>query len=182
MSDVKYGSLLLPPRFPPLFPPLINAQPGEPAAAPLATILAGDEPNQDDSKFNAEISESAEQQPARRRILIVDDHRLIADTLVEILGDAGFEAAAAYDGWEALDLASRTEPDWLLSDVLMPRMNGVELAIAFRQAHPNATILLFSGQAGVSEILHEGRQRGYDFELIAKPIHPLKLIQRLKIR
>jgi len=64
--------------------------------------------------------------------------------------------------------------------VLMPRMNGVDLGIAMRKMFPDAKILLFSGQAGISEILLEGQRQGFEFELIAKPIHPLKLIERLK--
>jgi CheY-like chemotaxis protein len=116
----------------------------------------------------------------RRKILVVDDQRLIADTLSEILSNAGFDAVAAYDGWDALDKASRFHPNWVLTDVLMPRMNGVELAIAMRKNYPASSILLFSGQAGISEILQEGQRQGYEFELIAKPIHPLRLIERLK--
>lgn len=125
-------------------------------------------------------SEPVEPDAARLKVLVVDDHRLIADTLAEILINTGFEARAAYDGWQALEIASRFHPDWLLSDVLMPQMNGMELAIAIRQAHPATAVLLFSGQAGVSEILEEGLQRGYTFELVAKPVHPLKLIERLR--
>jgi CheY-like chemotaxis protein len=118
-------------------------------------------------------------QRERLRVLIVDDQQLIADSLAEILTNAGFEAQAAYDGWEALEIARRFHPDWLLSDVLMPRMNGVELAITFRNQFPKTAILLFSGQAGISEILQDGKNRGYEFELIAKPIHPLRIIERL---
>jgi hypothetical protein len=59
-------------------------------------------------------------------------------------------------------------------------MNGVELAIAISKMFPTARILLFSGQAGISEILLEGQRQGFEFELIAKPIHPLKLIERLR--
>lgn len=118
--------------------------------------------------------------PSRTKILIVDDQKLIADTIAEILSHAGFDALAAYDGWEALEVAGRFHPDWLLTDVLMPRMNGVELAITLRQKDPGLTILLFSGQAGISDILLEGQRRGYEFELLPKPIHPLKLIERLK--
>jgi len=59
-------------------------------------------------------------------------------------------------------------------------MNGVELAIAIRKMYPAAKILLFSGQAGISDILLDGQKQGFEFELIAKPIHPLKLIERLK--
>jgi len=87
---------------------------------------------------------------------------------------------AAYDGWEALEIARRFHPDWLVSDVLMPRMNGVDLAIAFRTSYPATAILLFSGQAGISEILEDGKRRGYEFELIAKPVHPLRIIERLR--
>lgn len=113
-------------------------------------------------------------------MLVVDDQRLIADTLAEILTNAGFDAVPAHDGWEALDVAARFRPDWVLSDVVMPRMNGVELAIAIRQNYPGTEVLLFSGQAGISDILDEGTQRGYAFELIAKPVHPLRLIERLR--
>jgi CheY-like chemotaxis protein len=121
-------------------------------------------------------------QPSRRlpRILVVDDERRIADTLTEILHMSGFDVAKAYDGWEALRTTEHFHPDYLLSDVLMPRMNGVDLAIAVREKFPAAKILLFSGQAGISEILQEGQRKGFAFELIAKPIHPVKLIERLR--
>jgi DNA-binding NtrC family response regulator len=62
----------------------------------------------------------------------------------------------------------------------MPEMNGVELAIAVRKMFPSTKVLLFTGQAGISGILLEGQKQGYEFELIAKPIHPLRLIERLK--
>ena len=128
----------------------------------------------------SEEGASTEAQPTSPRILVVDDERLVADTLVEILNSEGYQVSAAYDGWTALEAAGRFRPDYLLSDVLMPRMNGVELAIAMRNLHPAVKIFLFSGQAGISEILLDGQRRGYEFELIAKPIHPLKLIERLR--
>jgi CheY-like chemotaxis protein len=62
----------------------------------------------------------------------------------------------------------------------MPKMNGVELAIAIRKMYPLTRITLFSGQAGISDILLDGQRKGYKFELIAKPMHPLKLIEHLK--
>lgn len=125
-------------------------------------------------------AESSDADPRRRRVLVVDDERLIADTTREILAGAGFDAIAAYDGSTALELASSFSPDYVLSDVLMPRMNGVEFAIAISGLLPSTKVLLFSGQAGISEILEQGRERGYHFDLIAKPVHPLALIERLK--
>jgi CheY-like chemotaxis protein len=113
-------------------------------------------------------------------VLVVDDEKLIVDTMIEILEGAGFEAIGAYGGWDALEKIARRQPDYVLSDVLMPQMNGVELAIAIRKMHPTARIVLFSGQAGISEILLDGHKQGFEFELLAKPIHPLKLIEYLK--
>jgi CheY-like chemotaxis protein len=144
------------------------------------SALAGNESGEHPSAPLDSSAPGFDAAPSRTKILVVDDQRLIADTIAEILSDAGFEAVAAYDGWEALDVAGRFHPHWLLTDVLMPRMNGVELAITLRQKDPRIMILLFSGQAGISEILLEGQRKGYEFELLAKPMHPLKLIERLK--
>jgi len=123
---------------------------------------------------------SKEPKAKRPRILVVDDERIIADTMAEILEGAGLQAATAYDGWNALQVAGVLQPDYLLSDVLMPGMNGVDLAMAIRKMFPAARILLFSGQAGIAEILRAAQSQGFQFELIAKPIHPLSLIARLK--
>jgi CheY-like chemotaxis protein len=127
------------------------------------------------------LTGSSKEPKARRpRILVVDDERIIADTMSEILEGAGFQTATAYDGWNALQVAGVLQPDYLLSDVLMPRMNGVDLAIAIRKMYPATRILLFSGQAGITEILRAAQNQGFQFELIAKPIHPLSLVARLK--
>jgi DNA-binding NtrC family response regulator len=63
---------------------------------------------------------------------------------------------------------------------MMPLMNGVELAIAVTKMLPNTKIVLFSGQAGISDIVEEGHAQGYEFPLLAKPVHPLRLIEALK--
>lgn len=131
-------------------------------------------------EFPGRRDASKDPQPRRTKVLVVDDQKLIVDTIAEILTDAGFDVVGAADGWAALDAAARFHPDYLLSDVLMPEMNGVDLAIAVRKMFPSTRVLLFTGQAGISGILLEGQKQGYEFELIAKPIHPLKLIERLK--
>ena len=112
-------------------------------------------------------------------ILVVDDERLVADTIGEILEGAGYSVTIAYDGTDALQLANKLKPDYLLSDVLMPRMNGIDLAIAIRRLHPATRILLFSGNVGVSAILEQGRKQGYEFQVLGKPVHPAMLLKRL---
>lgn len=147
---------------------------------PSTILYVAEELFRDQIKSLQEKPDSKDPGRSVSKIVIVDDEKRIADTLAEILEMAGFNVMATYDPWDALQAAVRFQPDCLLSDVLMPRMNGVELAIAVRKIYPAARILLFSGQAGISDILLDGQKQGFEFELIAKPIHPLKLIERLK--
>ena len=113
-------------------------------------------------------------------VLVVDDEHMIADTTAEILNRFGFRAVRVYDGQTALQIAAKLKPEYLLADVLMPLMNGVELAIAISKVLPATKIVLFSGQVGISDILLRGEEQGYVFDLVAKPIHPEKLIEHLK--
>ena len=117
----------------------------------------------------------------RPTVLLVDDEKLIVETMTQILEGAGFRVIAASDGEAAFEKVAHRAPDYLLSDVLMPKMNGVELAIAIRKKYPATRILLFSGQAGISEILLDGQRQGFEFDSIAKPLHPLKVIEHLKM-
>jgi CheY-like chemotaxis protein len=117
---------------------------------------------------------------APTRILVVDDEPLIADTIVQILNRSGFIAEAAYGGTEAIEAARRISPELILSDVLMPHTDGVEAAIAIQKFLPHTRIVLFSGQAATVEILARARERGYHFELLAKPLHPTQLIKHLR--
>src|SRR5580658_2003847 len=80
-------------------------------------------------------------------ILVADDEEIIGETLSTILSLNGYAPLTAYDGVAALELASLVPPDVLLTDVVMPRMNGIELAVKVSQAYPDCVILLFSGQA-----------------------------------
>jgi CheY-like chemotaxis protein len=130
--------------------------------------------------FKMSESEAEGRATAQPRVLVVDDERLLADTTAAILRRAGFETKTAYDGFGALETTASFHPDYLLTDIMMPAMNGVELAIAVTKMYPTTKILLFSGQAGIANILEESKANGFEFPLLAKPVHPLKLIERLQ--
>lgn len=147
---------------------------------PGAVSCLGDRYPRDITGFSTSGSKAEGSSAAQSRILVVDDERLLADTTAAILRRAGFHAKTAYDGFAALDLLSSFHPDYLLTDIMMPGMNGVELAIAITKSHPATKILLFSGQAGISEILEKSRAKGFEFPLLAKPVHPSRLISELK--
>ena len=117
---------------------------------------------------------------AKPKVLVADDERVIADTLAMILNQSGFNARAVYSGENALELASTFEPDMLISDVIMDDLNGIDAAIRIRALLPRIKILLFSGQAATSDLLEKARTRGYEFEILAKPVHPQDLLNKLR--
>jgi CheY-like chemotaxis protein len=132
------------------------------------------------SDLSVSAGNEANTQSPAPRILVVDDEKVIADTIVQILNRNGFIAEAAYGGQEAIDKARRHCPEIVLSDVLMPQVDGVEAAITIRKHCPDTRIILFSGQAATVEILARARERGHSFELLPKPIHPTQLIKHLR--
>ncbi len=114
------------------------------------------------------------------KVLVVDDERVIADTLAMILNQSGFEARAIYSGEGALELATTFGPDMLISDVIMADLNGIDAAIRIRALRPAIKILLFSGQAATADLLEKARAQGYEFDILAKPVHPQDLLTRLR--
>ena len=113
-------------------------------------------------------------------VLVVDDEPIIADTLVAILNQQGLSATAAYNGTAAIDRARCLRPDLVLTDVVMPDIDGVQVAISIREMLPACKILLYSGQAGTVDLLRKARDGGYDFELLAKPVHPRDLLAKIR--
>jgi CheY-like chemotaxis protein len=116
----------------------------------------------------------------RKRVLVADDEQVIANTLVIILNQAGFEARAVYSGEKAIESLDEFKPDMLISDVIMTGMTGIEAAIEVRNRLPGCKILLFSGQAATADLLERARAQGHEFEILAKPVHPTDLLAKLR--
>jgi len=112
-------------------------------------------------------------------ILVVDDEKVIADTLVMILKRKGFAAIPAYGGVSALQIAAVTPPNLLLTDVVMPDMNGIDLAIEICRQVLDCDVLLLSGQAATTDLLARYPEIADSFTVLPKPIHPLELMVRL---
>jgi DNA-binding NtrC family response regulator len=108
----------------------------------------------------------------RRKILIVDDERTIADTLALIFSSNGYEARTSYSAEQALEMLEEWRPDAAIIDVVLPGMNGIEFAIFLKASYQACQFLLFSGQPGTSDLLEEARRKGHLFEILAKPLHP----------
>ena len=111
-------------------------------------------------------------------VLVVDDEHLVADTLGIIFKRAGFCTLTAYDAKGALEIASAVAPDILVSDVDMPGMNGVDLAMTMIKLIPECRVLLFSGHATFAD-LSGAREAGHDFPLLPKPVHPAVMLENV---
>jgi CheY-like chemotaxis protein len=116
---------------------------------------------------------------AKRRVLVLDDETIIADTLAAILSLNGYESAAVYRGEDAVERSRSFRPELVIADVVMPGMNGIEAAIAIRKMLPACKILLFSGQAATADLLQEARRSGHDFDILSKPVHPDELLAKI---
>src|ERR1700722_7915053 len=111
---------------------------------------------------------------------VVDDEETIAKTLAIILNASGFEAVPFTLPLEALRAAGTRCPDFLITDVSMPLLNGIELGIQFKAIYPECRVLLFSGAISTGPLLQGAEQRGFDFTVLAKPVHPTELLAVLK--
>ena len=111
---------------------------------------------------------------------VVDDEEVIASTLGMILLQSGFHARSFTKPLEALEAARLEGPDLLISDVVMPLLSGIELAIQVRKHCPDCKVLLFSGQAATVHMLETARASGYDFDLLSKPVHPADLLAKIR--
>jgi DNA-binding NtrC family response regulator len=113
------------------------------------------------------------------RVLVVDDERIIADSLALILRARGFNARAAYSGEQAAEIALEWEPDAVIADVIMGKMDGIALAIYLAQALPSCRVLLISGNLATEQLLNESRKLGHDFPILPKPVHPDSIFEFL---
>ena len=116
------------------------------------------------------------------RVFVVDDQPIIASTLADILRLSGFSATSFTDPYEALLAACADAPDLVISDIEMPGLSGIGLAIQLKELRLCSNILLISGhQAGI-DLVDEARKFGHDFHVLAKPIGPRKLIAEIRGR
>jgi DNA-binding response OmpR family regulator len=113
-----------------------------------------------------------------RKVLIVDDAPWVSDTLAVIFSTSGYQALAAHSAEQALETLEHWQPDLAIIDVVLPKMNGVDLAIHLAEHRPSCCILLFSGQNSAGAIVEKAAAEGHSFELLKKPIHPNVMLSR----
>ncbi|MGC1461138.1 MAG: response regulator transcription factor [Terracidiphilus sp.] len=119
--------------------------------------------------------------PKQLRVFVVDDEDVIASSLAMILRfQGGIHATSFTDPLKALEAVHAEVPDLLITDVVMPQMSGIDLAIQLRDICPDCKVLLFSGQAATADLLEAARAVGYTFDLLLKPVHPADLLASIR--
>jgi len=112
-------------------------------------------------------------------VLVIDDDPVILELLRVNFEIEGFEVVTAKDGDEGFALASKLQPDIVISDIMMPRRDGLQL-LRDLKADPRTEdlpVILLSAKAQKSEVEH-GLDMGAD-DYITKPFDPIQLIDRL---
>jgi DNA-binding response OmpR family regulator len=113
------------------------------------------------------------------RILVVDDDHTIADTLAVILRQNGFETHTAYSGEDAVRVSNQLEPDVMISDVMMPDKNGIDVASEVLARVPKCRVLFFSGQCAAATLLLKAKHPVKRWQVLAKPVHPHDLLAKV---
>jgi DNA-binding NtrC family response regulator len=114
-----------------------------------------------------------------KRILIVEDEKVIADTLGQILASHSYEIRVVYSAEDAISLISTWHPNVAILDVMLPKMNGIELALILKEYPPGCHVLLFSGQPSVESLVQKANSEGHEFEILAKPVHPTVMLDAI---
>ncbi|BBY30244.1 SpoIIE family protein phosphatase [Mycolicibacterium sediminis] len=117
---------------------------------------------------------------APTRVLVADDNADMREYLTRLLRAAGYDVTAVVDGQEALERVRATMPDLVVSDVTMPRLDGLALVGALRTDSRTAAVpvLLLSARAGQDESI-EGLQAGAD-DYLVKPFAAAELLARVR--
>jgi DNA-binding response OmpR family regulator len=113
-------------------------------------------------------------------ILLVDDDELFRAAVCRSLRAAGHAVEEAADGKQALKLMAAVTPNILITDILMPNTDGIELTGAVKRAHPSVRILAISGRGalGTVDLLKLASMLGADATL-SKPFAPEQLLEKV---
>lgn len=116
----------------------------------------------------------------KKTVLVIDDDREVRESLCLVLESLGYEPAVAEDGVAGLEVSKRIRPDLILTDILMPRAEGIEVIPNLKRELPNVKIIAMSGGArlGPDSYLDLARQVGADYA-IEKPFDVDRLIEAL---
>ena len=153
----------------------VESQPGKGTTFDLL-LPADDAPAPTDSSgHSSSLGWHRRTHKPSRQILLVDDEESLRRLMSKILDDLGYRIAAASSGPEALEMveAGQIQPDLLITDVLMPDLNGQQLAERLRETHPDINVIYVSGHT--ADFLDD--KTGRDSAFIQKPFELKEFVE-----
>ncbi|HET9753926.1 MAG TPA: sigma-54 dependent transcriptional regulator [Myxococcales bacterium] len=110
---------------------------------------------------------------SKARILIVDDEETTRELFGELLQRWGYDVDQTADGHEALKIAAETHPDVIISDLVMPKLDGLSLVRALREEQPDTPVVIITGKGTIDAAVEAVREGVFDF--VEKPLDPARL-------
>src|SRR3989304_3127499 len=114
----------------------------------------------------------------RKKILVIDDEESMRHMLTLILKREGYEVQAVEKGGEALQLVDSESFDFILSDVVMPEMDGLTLLHALKKKKVEATLIMMSAYGNLDTAVEAMKRGAYDY--ISKPFKPDEILLTLR--
>lgn len=125
--------------------------------------------------MNHEVNE---REITMQRILVVDDDRLVADTLALIFVKSGFEARAVYSADQALESSRVFHPNLLLCDVTMPGRDGLALVCDVTRELPSCRIIMLTGfYSNLNSVREQSNKLARPVGILTKPCQPADLLR-----
>lgn len=113
-----------------------------------------------------------------QRVLIVDDERLVADTLALVFAKSGFEAKASYSADSAIEIAHQFHPNLLVCDITMPGKDGHALLDKFSEEFPSCRIMVLTGfYSNLKKVREQSRKLPRPVGILTKPCQPTDLLR-----
>ena len=113
----------------------------------------------------------------KEKILVVDDEKEIAELVRDYLEAAGYQVILAFDGQEAIECWQKHKPDMAILDIMLPKINGMEVCRSIRR-ECNIPILMLSAKKSDEDKV-QGLGLGAD-DYITKPFSPKEMVARVK--
>ncbi len=107
------------------------------------------------------------------RILIVDDEEIVVRSCQRILADGGFEIDVAHDGWEALRRVDEHDYDIIILDIMMPKIDGLEVLQHVKERHPDTDVIMVTGLSQIQTAVQSMKLGAFDY--LSKPFDPDEL-------
>ena len=106
-------------------------------------------------------------------ILVVDDDEDILELIERHLSNRGYEILTAYDGEQALSLLDKIKFDLIITDLKMPKIDGMEVLRRAKEKDPNIEVVILTGHGTMDSVI-EALRDGGAFDYLNKPLHNIK--------